>query len=248
MTSNERRISNHLTKSGTRYYRKKWNYPKHAYSYHRAFKTNKLLKIKILKDIAHTYGVDYFLEYLIQQLGIYVLDVRGFTAVISKRAVHGVQIPKKYRIMRKQHVKQEKLDSNHDKEPKNEEKAYKSDENNDNDEPEEPEFIDYDDEELLAQIDAASDEIYGNASIDTSAQPKSPLISQIKPEKVQHVIKKSYKNLLQNLLQNSLKNPLEKGKIKIDLIIKIHFERICENLVTIVPNDLNHVQKRIPFK
>ena len=36
------------------------------------FKTNKLLKIKILKDIAHTYGVDYFLEYLIQQLGIYV--------------------------------------------------------------------------------------------------------------------------------------------------------------------------------
>ncbi|WP_457559522.1 YhbY family RNA-binding protein [Candidatus Harpocratesius sp.] len=157
------------------------------------FKTNKLLKIKILKDIAHTYGVDYFLEYLIQQLGIYILDVRGFTAIISKRAVRDVQIPKKYRIMRIQNLKQEKLNSNSDYQPEKKEKIDQYDENDNEDELEEPEFIDYDDEELLERIDATSDEIYGNASKDVSAQPKSPLNSQIEPEKIQHAIKKPYK-------------------------------------------------------
>ncbi|RLI62601.1 MAG: hypothetical protein DRO88_11670, partial [Promethearchaeia archaeon] len=147
------------------------------------FKSNKMLKIKIMKEVAQEYGIDYFLEYLIKNLGIFVLDVRGFTAVISKKAVKGVRIPKKYKNMKDSiSTKSEEaiienpsnLQLNKDENGENEVSEYLE---------EEPEFIDYDNEELMAEIDEISDEIYGKVDHSSTSAMESK-------EKTQGIIRK----------------------------------------------------------
>lgn len=125
------------------------------------FKSNQMLKIKIMKEIAQEYGIDYFLEYLIKNLGIFVLDARGFTAVISKKAIKGVRIPKKYKNMRENVVNKSGVVTLESPSNRSQITHKKEDDEVSESLGEEPEFIDYDNEELMAEIDEISDEIYG---------------------------------------------------------------------------------------
>ncbi|MHA1618596.1 MAG: YhbY family RNA-binding protein [Promethearchaeota archaeon] len=161
------------------------------------FKQHKILKIKIMKEVAHTYGVDYFIEYLMQQLQIYVLDARGFTIIISKRKITGLKIASKYRKMRAELVK--KTPSTSSSNSSSTENVTKdapivdnssednldenkiTEENPMEEDPleidlaikygEDPEFINYDDEELLQHINKVSDEIYGGDSTPDPVKP-----------------------------------------------------------------------------
>ncbi len=147
------------------------------------FKTNKLLKIKIMKEVAHTYGADHFIQYLMQHLHVYVFDVRGFTFVMSKRKMSGIKIPGKYRKMRAAIVKKSPSPSPLlEKETNDTPIVDNSAEENPIEENtteidlsikygEDPEFINYDDEELLQHINEVSDEIYGGDSTPSPAKP-----------------------------------------------------------------------------
>lgn len=140
------------------------------------FQSHQMLKIKVMKEIAHTYGVDYFIEYLVKQTGFYILDVRGFTFILAKRKIRGLTIPKKYRPL---------YPKKSQNSPAKEEITTTSEEPHFTDptkEPstlsttDEPAFIDYDNEELLEEIDQASDEIYGavstkNAKLQAKTEP-----------------------------------------------------------------------------
>lgn len=111
-------------------------------------KHNKMVKIKVLPDTAKYVGMEPILTEIIKNLKVYLLDVRGFTFIISKRKIPDITIPKKYKKLvidaQKDNSKQKALKS------VEEEKIEPG-----------PAYIDYDNEELLEEIDAASDEIYG---------------------------------------------------------------------------------------
>jgi RNA-binding protein YhbY len=59
-------------------------------------KQKKIIKVKILKEFAQELGMDHYIAILLEKLKIYIYDVRGFTIVISKRKLPGVNIPKRY--------------------------------------------------------------------------------------------------------------------------------------------------------
>jgi RNA-binding protein YhbY len=136
------------------------------------FKHQKILKIKILADAAKSIGIETILQEMLTHLRIFILDVRGFTIIISKRKIPGIHVPKKYRqlVMESQKNNEEPL-SEPDTQSLNQDLEVKTESDSESDtksdvevEPEsepEPDFIDYDDEALLRQIDDKSDEIYG---------------------------------------------------------------------------------------
>jgi RNA-binding protein YhbY len=113
------------------------------------FEHQKIIKIKVQPDTANYYGMERLIEELIEKLRVYVLDARGFTVIISKRKVPGVHIKKKYR---------KKLTKVQSKTIKNQSLTPTPPPGST---PVEPAFIDYDNEELLEEIDKASDRIYG---------------------------------------------------------------------------------------
>lgn len=59
-------------------------------------KQKKIVKIKIMRETAHEYGIDLIIEQLLNQLKVYVLDVRGYTFIISKKKIPGIKLPKRY--------------------------------------------------------------------------------------------------------------------------------------------------------
>ncbi len=147
------------------------------------FKHEKLLKIKVMPDTANYVGIEKILTQLITQVPVFVYDVRGFTAIISKRVIPDLHPKKKYLEIRQAHVDPESdksLDSvdrvaavaspestGTVNDPKTTSSPSPSlDEIPDPSELiaedfEEPAYIDYDNEEMLEEIDKLSDEIYG---------------------------------------------------------------------------------------
>ena len=157
-------------------------------------KKQRILKIKVLPEANTEYGIDYFIETIARELKVNVLDVRGFTFIISKRKIPGVHMPKKYLGFRNPSLKGEistEESGEESTEESAEESAEESGEESTKDAIELPsetssetsseqpvasraysnsDYIDYDDEELLAEIDKESDEIYGLVEPET---PKS---------------------------------------------------------------------------
>ncbi|MHA1602438.1 MAG: YhbY family RNA-binding protein, partial [Promethearchaeota archaeon] len=160
-------------------------------------KKQRILKIKVLPEANTEYGIDYFIETIARELKVYVLDVRGFTFIISKRKIPGVHMPKKFLGFRNPSLKDE-ISTEESGEESTEESGEESTEESGEESTEESgeksteesgeesakkamelpsetsseqpvasraysnsDYIDYDDEELLAEIDKESDEIYG---------------------------------------------------------------------------------------
>ena len=135
-------------------------------------KHNKILKIKFLREIADQVGIETLVKKLAQELGLFVLDVRGFTVIVSKRKIEGIRGPKKYSAYG--HIKKKKtVAANLGEEDAPEKQADSSDviavESEDI---VEPEYIDYDDDNLLKEIDKQSDEIYGAVKGRTPEKPR----------------------------------------------------------------------------
>ena len=96
------------------------------------------IKIKVLKSIAQHVSMKEVMEEVLKKLSVHVMDVRGHTAIITIwKNTQGVTYPKKYRKMRRridQEVSAENTESQ--------------------------EYIDYDDEELVEEIDSRADKFY----------------------------------------------------------------------------------------
>ena len=138
------------------------------------FKKQKLLKIKVMPDTANVQGMVKILTQIIEKIPIFVYDVRGFTAIISKRKLHDLKPKKKYLEIRNQshssassnnseHLMGDNKSSNNNLEinkeknlslkkriPPEIQQSYK-------DAP----YIDYDDEDELVKINRLSDDLYG---------------------------------------------------------------------------------------
>lgn len=120
------------------------------------FKHQKLLKIKIMPDYANYHGMENILTELIEKIPIFIYDVRGFTAIISKRNFQNLKPKKKYL----------KLLNNSFKRENNLTKSRENIDNKTTISPilqksyEDAPYINYDDPEQLAEIDELSEEIY----------------------------------------------------------------------------------------
>ena len=143
------------------------------------FKKKKLLKIKVMSDTANLLGMEEILTQLIKHLQVYVYDVRGFTAILSKRNIPELKPKKKYLLIRKDYIipsentLEKEEDNNKEEEIVSTTDGKSSDSFNDDDDshiPMPPEtkqsyedapYIDYDDEDGLVKIDRLSDELYG---------------------------------------------------------------------------------------
>ena len=108
-------------------------------------KKERIVKIKILKDISMEQGNEPLINKIIEKLNVYVLDSRGNTFIISKRKITGIHLPKKYLLLKNTlHPPSKKKKKEIEIiEP---EKIVKTNEIS------EPEYIDYDNEELVAEI------------------------------------------------------------------------------------------------
>jgi len=120
-------------------------------------KKEKIVKIKILKEISTEQGKEPLINKIIEELNVYVLDSRGNTFIISKKKISEIHLPKKYLLLKNtlyppSKKKKKEIEIN---EP---EQIINPNEIN------EPEYIDYDNEELVAEIDKQSDILYGSAS------------------------------------------------------------------------------------
>ena len=123
-------------------------------------KKNKILKIKVMRDMVTEHGMEHFIAAVMKGLKILVLDARGHTFIISKKKVTGVHIPKKFGKL----VEDSEESTPIEAEVLLDENGEVVDMN--------PEFIDYDDENLLHRIDQQSDEIYGATE---TKQPKKKI-------------------------------------------------------------------------
>ncbi len=100
------------------------------------------IKIKVLKSIAQHVSMKEVLEEVLKKLSVHVMDVRGHTAILSIwKNTEGVNYPKKYRKMR-QRIDQELAKAK----------------------PQGEDFIDYDNEELVEEIDARAEDFYNMGS------------------------------------------------------------------------------------
>ncbi len=140
-----------------------------------SLKRLKIIKLKIMRDQANEKGLDHFILPILNNLKVYILDVRGFTFIISKKKITGVHMPKKYleftsiskmsqdaKSPKKNQQIQENKNEVHDNNS-----SEKNIDNNATDEKinfVEPEFIDYDDENLVARLDNQNDEFYGEVT------------------------------------------------------------------------------------
>lgn len=120
-------------------------------------KKERIVKIKILKEISSEQGNETLINKIIEDLNVYVLDSRGNTFIISKRKFTGIHLPKKYLLLKNTiHPPSEKK--------KKEIVTIEPEQIVNNNEISEPDYIDYDNEELVTEIDKQSDVLYGSAS------------------------------------------------------------------------------------
>jgi RNA-binding protein YhbY len=151
-------------------------------------KQHLILKVKIHTDTAKDKGRDVIIEEIMRGLHVYVLDVRGFTFIISKKKVNGVHLPKKFlEIYSNLPSKPKKWRSRTVLVQTKKPEPTPSESGSDFSSESEPEFIDYDDENLVARIDRQSDDIYGAVKAPRSVpKPKvkrSPRLDNKKPKK-----------------------------------------------------------------
>ena len=150
-------------------------------------KKEKIVKIKILKEISMVQGNEPLINNIIEELNVYVLDSRGNTFIISKRKFDGIHLPKKYLLLKNTlHPPKKKKIENEIVEP---EQITNSDEITD------PNYIDYDNEELVAEIDKQSDILYGSASEPVEYEnTKSSKVKSYSKHKGNSKFKKQSKN------------------------------------------------------
>ena len=151
-------------------------------------KKEKIVKIKILKDISMEKGNELLINKLIEDMNVYVLDSRGNTFIISKRKFDDIHLPKKYLLLKNTlHPPSKKK--------KIENEIVEPDQLANSDEITEPEYIDYDNEELVAEIDKQSDILYGSASEPVEYEnAKSPKVKSYSKHKGNSKFKKQSKN------------------------------------------------------
>ncbi len=106
------------------------------------------IKIKVLKTIAEYVEMEKIMEEIMRKFKIYVLDVRGHTAIITVLDnIQNLNYPNKYMEMRK------RLDKEIAKETfKDTQTTSKGKEET---------YIDYEDEELMDKLDKQADKFYG---------------------------------------------------------------------------------------
>ncbi len=121
-------------------------------------KKEKIVKIKILKEISTVQGNEPLINKIIEELNVYVLDSRGNIFIISKRKITGIHLPKKYLLLKNTLHPPSKKKKKEEKEIRDPEQMVNSNEFS------EPDYIDYDNKELVAEIDKQSDMLYGSAS------------------------------------------------------------------------------------
>lgn len=120
-------------------------------------KKEKIVKIKILKEISNEQGNEILINKIIEELNVYVLDSRGNTFIISKKKISEIHIPKKYLLLKNTLHPPSKKKKKEIEVREPEKITIESGGS-------EPEYIDYDNEELVAEIDKQSDILYGSAS------------------------------------------------------------------------------------
>ena len=103
-------------------------------------------------------GNEPLINKIIEELNVYVLDSRGNTFIISKRKFDGIHLPKKYLLLKNTLHPPSKKKKKEEKEIRDPEQIVNSNEFS------EPDYIDYDNKELVAEIDKQSDILYGSAS------------------------------------------------------------------------------------
>lgn len=145
-------------------------------------KTLKIMKIKVLPDAVETFGMDQICSMLLTELKAIIYDIRGFTLVISKRPIPGLKIPKRIQEIRSilkpqlQEIESDDISSDDQPDgkasviiPETLSEDYAS-EWSDND------YLDYEDEDLMAEIDDESDLI--EISDDDLNARNAPLFKQ----------------------------------------------------------------------
>nr|QEE17367.1 CRS1 / YhbY (CRM) domain protein [Candidatus Prometheoarchaeum syntrophicum] len=120
-------------------------------------KKEKIVKIKILKEISMEQGNEPLINKIIEDLNVFVLDSRGNTFIISKKKISDIHIPKKYLLLKNtfhppSKKKKEEIEVIETEKIPNESNFS------------EPDYIDYDNKELVAEIDKQSDILYGSVS------------------------------------------------------------------------------------
>lgn len=121
-------------------------------------KKKKIVKIKILKEISMEQGNEPLINKIIEEMNVYVLDSRGNTFIISKKKISEIHLPKKYLLLKNTLHPPSKKKKKEDIEEKKPEEIADSNTFS------EPDYIDYDNKELVAEIDKQSDMLYGSAS------------------------------------------------------------------------------------
>jgi len=165
-------------------------------------KQHLILKVKIHTDTAKDKGLDVIIEEIMRGVHVYVLDVRGFTFIISKKKVIGLHMPKKFlEIYSNLPSKPKRLKNRTVPVQPKKPEITTSESDPDFSSKSEPEFIDYDDENLVARIDRQSDDIYGAVqkphSVPKPKKRRSPRLDNKKPKKfVRKNAKKTAKKAL----------------------------------------------------
>ena len=166
-------------------------------------KKEKIVKIKILKEISMEQGNETLINKILEELNVYILDSRGNTFIISKKKISGIHPPKKYLLLK---------NTLHPilKKKKQEKKEEETITNNDNisNNFSEPDYIDYDNEELVAEVDKQSDLLYGPISESFETEPEK----KIKKPKAKINIK--YKKNSKSKKQFKNKKKLKKSNKK----------------------------------
>jgi RNA-binding protein len=155
-------------------------------------KKEKIVKIKILKEISTEQGNETLINKIIEDMNVYVLDSRGNTFIISKRKFDGIHLPKKYLLLKNTlHPPSKKK--------KKEIEIVEPEQITNSNEITEPDYIDYDNEELVAEIDKQSDILYGSASEPVDYENnKSPKVKSYSKNKGYSKFKKRSKKQSKN--------------------------------------------------
>ncbi len=154
-------------------------------------KKEKIVKIKVLREISQEQGNEKLINKIIEEINVFILDSRGNTFMISKKKLPAIHLPKKYLDFKKTiHLTKEQ------KKPEIEIKELEAIATNDDFV--EPEYIDYDNKELISEIDQQSDLLYGSASesreMDSHEKMKKTRVKHYSKQKKSSKVKKQFKN------------------------------------------------------
>ena len=168
-------------------------------------KKEKIVKIKILKEISMEQGNELLINKIIEDLNVYVLESRGNTFIISKKKISDIHLPKKYLLLKNSlHPPSKKIKKEIEvSEPEKitSENAFS-----------EPDYIDYDNKELVAEIDKQSDILYG--SVSESLEKESDQMRNAKKAKF-HSKKRSHpKSKKRSKKQSKNRRKFKKGNKK----------------------------------